>query len=196
MAELKIKVSYKGFDLEMDGDAETTKSIFENVKSDILEKLAIEPEKVTHTESNNTDFELPDNTPTKSISTVVPSKKAKNTNSKLEHYELVILAIEKAKHREFIEEYRSYGVNGGFNSVVVLFYIYSKITGVTEFDLNTTYSLLKTVGEKIPKVLSQTLRDIKSKKNYIDRNSNGTYSLTHLGDNFVEIELTKKQEAK
>jgi hypothetical protein len=202
MADIKIKVVYRDFDFEIEGEAQIAKSVFDDVRADIITKLIEIPPVpdanmdeendgvVAEAEASTFDAIAP--TPTKTQTTA--AKKIKNGASKVEHYDLVDLSIAKEKYKQFISEYKNFSVSGGIQAVVVLFYLYRKETKVDQFDVNLTYTLMKTVGEKIPRVLSQTLRDIKGKKQYIDKNQDGSYSLTHIGENYVELNLKKGKD--
>lgn len=200
MPDIKIKVTYRNFDFEIEGEAQTAKSIFDDIKADVITKLieiSLLSEENMDEENDTTEAETENETVTSdktSPAQATPAKKIKNATSKVEHYDLVDLAISKDKYKQFISEYKSFGASGGIQAVVVLFFLYNKETKIDKFDVNLTYTLLKTVGEKIPKVLSQTLRDAKSKKQYIDKNQDGSYSLTHIGENYVELSLKKAEK--
>ena len=203
LADLRIKTNFKGFELEIEGSEETVTNVFGKIKDEMLIPLLCET-----TENNsapdgsmNRDNEMA-NFNDDSVDSSQREEKAKEidkkttkvskSSAKIEHYSLVKLKIDSTQEKQLIADYKSLNVRGTQNAIVALFYLYRHASGEQIFTLDLTYTLLKTVGEKVPKYVSQSLRDIKSKKQYIDRNEDGTYSLTHIGENFYELDLSKK----
>ena len=207
MSDLKINMKFGAFELNIEGEKETIKDIFNQVKSDVLPELikasspikAIQSPQDLPQEPDSTNRQLgnmacQEQATSEAKATPIEQKRAKNSLNKLETYQLVSLNLPKDKITLLISEYKKYSVSGAFDTLALLFYLYRGLSSANNFDMNLAYTLLKTVGAKVPKVLSQTLRDLRGKKEFVSRNEDGTYSLTHIGDNYVEHVLTKTEE--
>ena len=198
MANMIIKASYLGFNFEIEGDSDTAKEVFEEIKNDIICKListpVIEiPPDDTPSEEECEKKEAVERSTGSSNKTSIGKKNKVHNNSKISNYTLIPIASEHSA--KLITEYNQYERFKSLpKKITLLIYLYSKIDdGFISCDENLAYTLFRTVGERIPKRVEQALRDAKSKDNYLDKSSDGTgYILTHLGENLVKLEAKKK----
>lgn len=72
--------------------------------------------------------------------------------------------------------------------VVVLYYLHRvlEMDGVT---IHHVFSGLKDVGQRVPNDIAQTLRNIASRKGWVDSSDTSNLKTTVSGDNFVEHDL-------
>lgn len=114
---------------------------------------------------------------------------SKNKSTKRETYSIVDLELSQDQRQKIKESYSSVSTKSQKEQVVLLCYLLKEIKGISSFNLDIAHTLLKIVDEKTPKVLSQTFRDIRGKDQYLDKNQDGTYSLNHVGEDFVKFSL-------
>lgn len=120
------------------------------------------------------------------------SKENVNPSSKSvkrESYSIANLELSDEQRIKLREMYTSISPKSQNDQIVLLCYLLKEIKDISNCNPDIVYTALRIVDEKTPKVLSQTLRDIKSKKQYLDKNQDGTYSLNHIGEDFVRFSL-------
>ncbi|MBZ4668405.1 MAG: hypothetical protein JG775_1557 [Defluviitaleaceae bacterium] len=110
-------------------------------------------------------------------------------SSKRETYSIIDLNLSEEETTQLKDEYARVSPKGQKDQVLLLCYLLKNIKGVSEFDTHIIHTALRLVNQKTPKLLSQTLRDIKNKQQFIYKNENGKYSLNHVGENYVKFDL-------
>lgn len=185
MSNLKLKIVYKDFNFEAEGETLEVKNLLEDIKSSFLNKL-LETSTPVIEEKGTVILE---NTKTASC-----KKKSRELGSAAKKKGIpspkeIDLGLSKEQFLNMQTQFDAYSVKKSAATVIpVLFYLYNKQTGQQNgFDLNLTFTLLRKFGVIVPKNLNQALIDIKNKKQYLTRNEEeGTYSLHYLGEQFVE----------
>ena len=187
MGEMKIKINHGEFAFEIEGESKDVKEVFDDVKNNLVEKMISDkPVKASLTAKV---IDVPD------VSQEIPvnkDKKSSSGKSKISAIRGIMpkqidLPLNKEQFKQLSDEFAKYPKTGGSQTaVVILMYVYKKITGVSEFEPDMIFSLMRIFKIKVPKVFSQMLLDIKSKKNHIIKNENGTWSLNFLGEQTVE----------
>jgi hypothetical protein len=91
--------------------------------------------------------------------------------------------------KDFAKSYRKLKSSMDLNSLFV--YYLTRHAGVSPITIDHVYSCYKHVGERVPKVLTQSLWDTARKKGTIDTASVDDIKLTTTGENWVEHDLEK-----
>lgn len=108
---------------------------------------------------------------------------------KIENYKLVNLNLNENERVSLKEFYESIKPKAQKNQVLLLCHWLKENKEITYFNEDIVFTALRTVNEKVPKYISQVLRNFKNEDNYMIKNSDGTYSFTHIGEDFVKFKL-------
>ena len=185
MSNLKLKILYKDFNFEAEGETLEVKNLLEDIKSSFLNKLL---------EVSAPIVEGKESVISEKTETVSHKKKNRELNNSSKKKGIpspkeIDLGLSKEQFLNMQTQFDAYSVKkSAATAIPALFYLYNKQTGQQNgFDLNLTFTLLRKFGIIVPKNLNQALIDIKNKKQYLTRNEEeGTYSLHYLGEQFVE----------
>jgi len=134
--------------------------------------------------------------PSKSLSaktSVKDTKKSGSTTTKPETLSMVDLGLSKEDRTAMKKFYNEKEPKGQNDQVLVLAYWLKENKNKDKFDPNDVFTALRTVDVAVPKFLSQVLRNIKNNHKMI-KNGDGTYSLHHIGEDYVNLQLPKNKE--
>ena len=195
MSDLKLKVIYGNFNFEIEGESSDVKKVFEDIKSDVVSKLIQASGKVPMAAAECKDGydSVTDTTPAisggASNTTKTSTARAKSGTGLSRAKQPVMLTefgLNKEQFADFKARFDSYNIKSATTAVLIVFFLYKEITGNNEFSLDLTFTLLRMLKVNVPKVLSQTLIDIRNKRRYVQRNDDGTWMLHYTGEQFVE----------
>ena len=91
--------------------------------------------------------------------------------------------------KDFVKGFKKPTSSMDWNSLFV--YYLARTANVSPITLDHVYTCYKQVGERVPKVLTQSLWDTSRKKGTIDTASLDDLKLTTAGENWVEHDLEK-----
>ncbi len=196
MSELKIKLRYGDFKIELEGEKETVQSEFKSIRENGLGKIFDSFPEVKTAEKgqktktpNPTKSEKP-KTESKKTESKIRTKK-RSTNSK--SYRLVSDLNLRPKDEKSLEEfYNEYSVGNNFERNITILYYLRRVLKLEGIGINHIYTCYKKVGAKIPNIY-QSLADTKNRKGWIDTTNMDDLKVTVQGENYIEHEAEKKE---
>lgn len=93
--------------------------------------------------------------------------------------------------KDFIEKYNA---DSNMPRYLLFTYYLKEIKGVEKVGINHIYTCFKNLGLKIPNI-EQGLRDTSFRKGWLDNSKSEDLQIPVAGENAVDHELVKKQEA-
>lgn len=179
----KIKIDLNTGFIEVEGDDEFVKSVYQDYKENILSGLIMNGIKTK--EINPTNIEN-----SKNIKTGKTTNK-KNGKRK-ESYSIAkdLDLSGKSGKLSLKEFYAKENPRNALERNGVFVYYLEKIREIDKIGLSHIYTCYKEIpGIKIPGALKQSLLDTSSIKGWVDTSSMENIKITTLGENLVEIDL-------
>lgn len=184
MAELKINVKYGIFELNLEGESSVVNQTFKEIKEEFISKLITGNKKDSVIEEDhNID---------KSEEIIIENSQKNKKQNKTKRIEkrptMIGLSLDHEKINKITEDFNKYEINSIEKAIPLVFYLYNTVVNddKTKFDIDLTFTLLKTVEfKKIPANFSSTLSNVKNRGAYIVKNEDSTYSTSHTIHNFM-----------
>lgn len=198
MAEIGLKIHTGDINIELNGEADIVKNIFNDIRENGLGKIAINLKEqclkpddtiVGGTEDTNKKLKNEDKKKPKR------SKAVKAPGNITASYELVELNMNQEERNKFKEEYANYKTNTNVQQILVLAHLLNKFIGLKTINTNVIFTALRTVGEKSSFNIPQTFRNMKNRNRFlIEAEETGEYKLTPIGEDEISYNLTLQQE--
>ena len=194
MSEIGLKIQIGDTNIELNGDAEIVKNIFNDIRENGLGKI-VELEKITNTHNEQELLDKKIETVEKESKEVPKTKKTiskknqlkgSSTNITATYQYIDDLPLSPQQRADLKEYFKSFQAKANYQKVVILANWLRDNTDLNSFDTNIIYTLLRIVSEKASFNIPQTLRDAKSKHQLItDADEKGYYRLTPIGEDYI-----------
>lgn len=182
----KLKIDVNGGLVEVEGDDQFVKSIYDDYKDIIFKGIKT---------SNVDNHEIKKNQiSATSLPAQVNKNKSKGSGKRRESYTFVKdldLSNRDGKKslKDFIAE-KTPSKAKQHNAVFV--YYLQKIKEVANITPDHIYTCYKEVGAKIPGALRQSITDTSGKQGWLSTSNMNDIQITTIGENLVELDLPKK----
>ncbi len=194
MSEIGLKIQIGDTNIELNGDAEIVKDIFNDIRKNGLGKI-VELEKITNTHNEQELLDKKIKTVEKESKEVTKTKKTiskknqvkgSSTNITATYQYIENLPLSQQQRADLKEYFKSFQAKANYQKVVIIANWLRSNTDLNSFDTNIIYTLLRIVSEKASFNIPQTLRDAKSKHQLItDADKKGYYRLTPIGEDYI-----------
>jgi hypothetical protein len=202
--QVKINLNLSTGEVAIEAPASALDSIFDRLES-FLPKLVSEFElneanqrepnsetdaSASEDEDNGTEEQMP----TKADEQKKAPKKrnSKPSSTKPQSYKTVDLGLSPQERTEFKDFYISKAPKTQNDHVLVVIYWLLKNTDREKLTVDEIFTGLRTVGERIPKRITSVLSNL-SIGSYITKENNEP-TLLHIGEDYVDHDLPKKNE--
>ena len=121
------------------------------------------------------------------------SKRKRSASSRLESYKVVDIGLspeQRVKYKEFYDEKKPANQN---QQLLVAMYWLKKEANKPLLSKDEIYTGLKTVNARIPARISSVLSNLMLEGKVVSE-KDGNYSLTHIGEDFVNYDLPAKKK--
>ena len=166
MSEIGLKIQIGDTNIELNGDADIVKNIFNDIRENGLGKINVNPQ-IQNMKSENVIIEKTENE-NKIVKVEEKSKKTKKAKTQktpsniTATYQMVDLSITPEDRSKFKEEYTKYKTNTNVQQILVLAYLLRKVAGLETINTNIIFTALRTVGEKASFNIPQAFRNMKN----------------------------------
>ena len=187
----KLKIDIKAGTIEVEGEKAFVKEIYEDYK-----------DRIGHGAIGEADGSQPNGTEeaTESKPQIKSSKRGKGVKlagkgKRKESYSIITdVALSGGKDKESLKEFFAMKQPKTAQECAVVFVYYLKKTAKTpNVTVGHIYTCYRTVGERVPSALRQSLYDTASRRGWIDTKSPDDITVTVVGENYVELDLPKQQ---
>ncbi|WP_439473700.1 hypothetical protein [Algoriphagus formosus] len=115
-----------------------------------------------------------------------------NKSGSSQSYSLVTsLNLVSAGSKSLKDFFAEYDAKNNFDyNIIILYYLKNELTDI-EVSVNHIYTCYKHLGLKVPNI-TQSLRDTKNRKGWIDTSNSDDLKVTIAGENYIEHEISKK----
>lgn len=194
MSEIGLKIQIGDTNIELSGDAEIVKNIFNDIRENGLGKININQKtQNTSTESKIIKKSQNENKIENANDNGQKIKKAKSTKTSTNitsTYQMVELNIDSENRGKFKEDYTKYKTNTNVQQILVLAYLLRKYAGLEKINTNVIFTALRTVGAKASFNIPQAFRNMKNRNNFLsETEENGEYKLTPIGEDEILYKL-------
>lgn len=206
--EKQGKARVRVFFGEIEGDNETVRDALRSIASavnktfqpehTVIKTLTIgsdgnQKESINSAEQDYTDIDISVEDDSSESSHESPPKspiRSKSRSKKAPSYSLVKEMNLRPDNAESLRDfYNTKKPSEQQQKVTVILYYLHRILEVEQISSNHIYTGLKEVEERIPRNISQVLRNISSRKGWLDCGDSENLKMTVTGDNFVEKDL-------
>lgn len=194
MSEIGLKIQIGDTNIELSGDAEIVKNIFNDIRENGLGKININQKpQNTSTESKIIKKSQNENKIENANDNGQKIKKAKSTKTSTNitsTYQMVELNIDSENRGKFKEDYTKYKTNTNVQQILVLAYLLREYAGLEKINTNVIFTALRTVGAKASFNIPQAFRNMKNRNNFLsETEENGEYKLTPIGEDEILYKL-------
>lgn len=194
MSEIGLKIQIGDTNIELNGDAEIVKNIFNDIRENGLGKIDVNPQ-IQNMKSENVIIEKKENE-NKIVKAEEKSKKIKKVKTQktpsniTATYQMIDLNISPEDRNKFKEEYAKYKTNTNVQQILVLAYLLRKFAGLETINTNIIFTALRTVGEKASFNIPQAFRNMKNRNQFLsEAEQTGEYKLTPIGEDEILYKL-------
>jgi hypothetical protein len=201
MTDLKIRLKFNDFELEIQGDKDSViqefKSIRENGISKIIESIKPIVSDNNDAAENDVPNESTDHKGQKPAAAKTSSRKnsGKKTTSKLPK-QLMDLNFRPSGKISLKDFYSKYDVKTNFERNVTYVYFLSKEMKIKNITLDHIYTAYKETNQKVPGDIYQSLVDTKKHKGWVDTTNIEDIKLSVQGENYIDHDAPKAQAKK
>lgn len=194
MSELQIKITLGEADIFLQGEGELVYKVFSDIRQNGIGKLNCQS--VFNSQNSIDDFDHSSTQNNKSKSTnevkVATTKSKKRTlqasGQLLKDLDLSGRNGTNKSLKEFIDEKKP---SSNVQKTATFVYYLQNILNINEITIDHIFSCYKLMGFRIPNNLQQNLTDTcSSKYGYISR-KDGKYTMTVMGNNYIEFDINK-----
>lgn len=189
--QTKIHINLTQGIIDVEGDVEFVKAVYEDFKDRIIENAAPTPPSTEHPATPATD--TGSGAPTKAKRRASPRRKASAAEGgdvgvnpdapKLDK------KVDTSQLRVFYEQFEP----GSAPEKILIFLKYLiERAGIEKPNTDQVYTCFYSLKEKAPKAYAQAFRDAASKRGFIDFNSPTEIQITIMGENHFNHDLKKK----
>lgn len=194
MSELQVKITLGELDVFLQGDGDLVYKIFSDIRENGIGKLG----KISLTEKEGSPIvakskmqheeNVDDVGQTSQVSAKTRKKTQQNTAQLLKDLDLSERNGAEKSLKDFVGEKNP---SSNVQKTAVFVYYLEKIMNIEEITIDHIFTCYKTMGYRVPNNLPQNLTDTcSSRYGYISR-KDGKYSMTVLGDNYIEFDINE-----
>ena len=194
MSELQVKITLGELDVFLQGDGDLVYKIFSDIRENGIGKLG----KISLTEKEEAPVVakskmqhreiVEDVGQASQVATKARKKTQQNTAQLLKDLDLSERNGAEKSLKDFVGEKNP---SSNVQKTAVFVYYLEKFMNVEEITIDHIFTCYKNMGYRVPNNLQQNLTDTcSSKYGYISR-KDGKYSMTVLGDNYIEFDINE-----
>ena len=192
MSELQIKISLGEFEVFLQGDGNLVYKVFSDIRENGIGELGnAETPKSTNKILVADETVEKHNEPTAAVTSSVAKfrkKVAQSTGQLLKDLDLSGRSANGQSLKDFVADKTP---SSNIQKTAVFVYYLQHILKVEEVSIDHIFTCYKTLGYRMPINLQQNLSDTcSSRYGYISR-TDGKYSMTVVGNNYVEFDMNK-----
>ena len=198
MPELQIKITLGNLDVFLQGEGSLVYKVFSDIRENGIGKLentnAINvPVSTLHeTEepsvSAKNDIEISETTTTTATPTKARKKAIQSTGQLLKDLDLSERNSAGTSLKDFVSEKNP---SSNVQKTTVFVYYLQNMLNIEDITIDHIFTCYKTMGFRMPNNLQQNLTDTcSSKYGYVSR-KNGKYTMTVVGNNYIEFDINK-----
>lgn len=194
MSELQIKITIGEADIFLQGEGELVYRVFSDIRQNGIGKLNCQSKSNTQNSIGDFDNSSTQNNESQSTNEVkAATTKTKKrtlpaTGQLLTDLDLTARNGTQKSLKEFIDEKKP---SSNVQKTATFVYYLQNILDIKEITIDHIFTCYKLMGFRIPNNLPQNLTDTcSSKYGYISR-KDGKYTMTVLGNNYIEFDINK-----
>lgn len=184
MANFKLKIVINNVEIELEGNFEEVKELYNVIKGDVIKfELDIPREKTKDSNEKNT-FDNKMRESFKKTEKKRSNKKglSKRKTNKLEFVDLV----QSFNEADFVNEFRKYKLKTSKDKILYSVFLYKKLFKVEVVDINIIHTLLDKVGVVTPKNIRSMISNFVNRDKLLEKVDKNKYKMKHIGINYCE----------